>query len=85
MNISVKKEVVKKEVVKKEAADDTAAKRPSLCNERSRSQVLFRIGKKGPGETTKLKYSSKAEEARMLKKAKTMVDAECRKRGLKVL
>ena len=56
---------------------------PSWSNERSRSQVLFRTGLKGPGQSSTIKYSNKATEVKAIKEAKRKVDAEMIRRGLK--
>jgi len=56
-------------------------KKPSWSNEKSRSQIMFRTGRCGPGQTAALKYSDKKTEAAAIKKAKDMVAAELARRA----
>ena len=58
------------------------SKKPSFSNEASRSQILYRTGLAGPGQSVRIPYGGRAEEQRAIEKAKRMVVAECKKRGL---
>lgn len=61
--------------------EKNSEKKPSWSNEKSRSQIMFRTGRCGPGQTAALKYSDKKTEAAAIKKARDMVAAELARRA----
>jgi hypothetical protein len=56
--------------------------KPSYSIERSRSQVLYRSGLRGCGQTKVFKYNNDATMEKAIKQAKALVSAECARRGL---
>ena len=59
-----------------------AAKRPSYSIEHSRSQVLYRSGMSGKGQSKGLKYHNDASKRKATDMAQKLVSAECKRRGL---
>ena len=68
--------------LEKDAMPDKKGEKPTFSVERSRSQVLFRTGLRGAGQSTRLPFANDKEEAQAIKKAKSMVSAEKVRRGL---
>ena len=68
----------------KESTPGKSDKPPSCCVERSRSQVLFRNGKRGPGNSTAIPYGkgTKHDEHSALALAREWVIEAKRKRGM---
>ena len=58
------------------------AKRPSYSVEWSRNQVLYRSGLKGPNQNQVFKFKNDKEREAAVSKAKKMVEAERKRRGL---
>lgn len=57
------------------------SKPPSWTNERSRSQILYRSGNKGSGQSRVFKYTDKKTMAAAIKQASDLVKAELARRG----
>ena len=68
----------------KESTPEKSDKPPSCSVERSRSQVMFRNGKRGPGNTTAIPYGkgAKHDEHSALALAREWVIEAKRKRGM---
>jgi len=56
--------------------------RPCVSIEKSRSQVLYRSGLKGPGQSKVFKYTDAASKAKALRDAKKMAEVESKRRHL---
>jgi len=69
-----------KPAAKEPCLSEPVLKPPSISHEKSRSQVLYRSGRPGPGQNVTMKYSNATEYNANMKKAKAMVAAETRKR-----
>eukprot|EP00969_Alexandrium_andersonii_P329839 14576149-Alexandrium_andersonii.AAC.1 len=78
------KEGEEKGLMKRPAACGTASgeKPPSLTDERSRSQILFRTGCSGPGQSVVIKYTDERSKQSAIAKATAMVKKERQRRGL---
>ena len=67
---------------KKLAEVSVGGARPSVSIEKSRSQVLYRSGLKGPGQSKVFKYTDAASKAKALREAKNMAEVESKRRRL---
>lgn len=76
------KALKQKAIPAKTAAKSSDGAPPSYSAERSRSQVLYRSGLKGSGQSKVFKYSDDASMKKAIKEAEKMVAAECARRGL---
>ena len=72
----------KRNHAKDSATEMPAVKPPSCTNERSRSQVLFRSGLVGKGQSEIRRYTDKASEVAAVKWGQAQVREERRRRGL---
>ena len=84
-----KKEAGKPVFKRPAAADSVVAqqgpgKRPSWAVERTRSQVLYRSGLVGKGQTKTFKYKTEAEKDKAIQEAIKLVDAEIKRRKLEL-
>ena len=61
---------------------ESSCKPPSFSIEKSRSQVQFRTGLAGPGQSKVIKYTDEATMQQAIKVAEKMIAQEARKRGL---